>query len=170
MGKYQHSIIEDFRKNPVCSIAQAIDRIKELTGIERKPAQVRAFMRRHGFKYRKPVSIPGKVNTEKQKQFPEQDLNPAMEKAKAGRIELLFGDAAHFTLSAFLCMVWSQVGTFLRTSHGRNRINVPGAVNAIGKGCKHSDRYHPYHSGNNYGLPCSIERKIQTQTHLFGAG
>jgi hypothetical protein len=29
--------------------------------------------------------------------------------------------------------VWSQVRTFLRTSHGRNRINVPGAVHAISK-------------------------------------
>jgi transposase len=30
-------------------------------------------------------------------------------------------------------MVWSQVRTFLKTSHGRNRINVLGAVNAISK-------------------------------------
>jgi transposase len=48
-------IIEDFNKNPVCSIAQAAARIKALTGIERKPTQVRAFMRRHGFKYCKHV-------------------------------------------------------------------------------------------------------------------
>jgi transposase len=70
---------------------------------------------------------------DRQKQFIEQELNPAIEKAKAGEIELLFCDAAHFTLSAFLCMVWSQVRTFLRTSHGRNRINVLGAVNAVSK-------------------------------------
>ncbi|MDR2764504.1 MAG: IS630 family transposase [Tannerella sp.] len=30
-------------------------------------------------------------------------------------------------------MVWSQVRTYLKTSHGRNRINVRGAVNAISK-------------------------------------
>jgi hypothetical protein len=46
-------IIEDFNKNPASSVAQAAARSKELTGIERKPTQVRAFMRRHGFKYRK---------------------------------------------------------------------------------------------------------------------
>ncbi|MDR0714728.1 MAG: IS630 family transposase, partial [Bacteroidales bacterium] len=63
----------------------------------------------------------------------EKELNPAIEKAKKGELELLFCDAAHFTLSAFLCMVWSQVRMFLRTSHGRNRINVFGAVNAISK-------------------------------------
>jgi transposase len=130
---YKDSIIEDFSKKPVCNIAEAISRIKELTGIERKPTQVRAFLRRHGFKYRKLASIPGKVNREKQKQFLEEVLNPAIEKARKGEIELLFCDAAHFTLSAFLCMVWSQMRTFLRTSHGRNRINVPGTVNAISK-------------------------------------
>jgi transposase len=133
MEEYQNSILEDLRRNPVCSIAQAIARIKELTGIERKPTQVRAFMHRHGFKYRKLASIPGKINTEKQKQFLEQELNPVIEKAKSGEMELLFCDAAHFTLSAFLCMVWTQVRTFLRTSHGRNRINVLGAVNGVSK-------------------------------------
>ena len=133
MEAYKESIIEDFRKNPVCSIADAIGRISELTGIERKPTQVRSFLGRHGFKYRKLASIPGKVEVDIQKQFIEQELNPAIEKAKAGEIELLFCDAAHFTLSAFLCMVWSQVRTFLRTSHGGNRINVLGAVNAVSK-------------------------------------
>jgi transposase len=133
MEEYKESIIEDFKNNPVCSISQAISRIRELTGIERKPTQVRAFMRRHGFKYRKLGSIPGKVNTEKQQQFLEQELSPVIKKAKAGEIELLFCDAAHFTMSAFLCMVWSQARIFLRTSHGRNRINVLGAVNAVSK-------------------------------------
>jgi hypothetical protein len=115
------SIIEDFNKNSVCIVAQAAARIKELTGIERKPAQIRAFMRRHGFKYRKLAAIPGKLNPEKQKQILEEELNPAIEKAQKGGIKLLFCDAARFTMSAFLCMVWFQVGTFLRTSHGHNR-------------------------------------------------
>jgi hypothetical protein len=63
----------------------------------------------------------------------EETLNPAIEQAQKGEIELLFVDAAHFILSAFLCMVWSTVRIFLKTSHGRNRINVLGAVNAVTK-------------------------------------
>jgi transposase len=47
----------------VCSIAEAITGIKNLTGIERKTTQVRAFMHRHGFKYRKLAAIPGKAKT-----------------------------------------------------------------------------------------------------------
>lgn len=130
---YKESIIADFTKTPVCSISQAICRIKSLTGIQRKPTQVRKFMRKHGFKYRKLAAIPGKVNVEHQQQWLEQKLNPVIEQAQKGEVHLLFSDAAHFTLSAFLCMVWSMTRIFLKTSHGRNRINVLGAVDAISK-------------------------------------
>jgi transposase len=78
---YKDSIIEDLQKNPVCSIGEAINRIRELTGIERKPTQVRAFLHRHGFQYRKLAAIPGKADTEKQIQFLEKELNPIIEKA-----------------------------------------------------------------------------------------
>lgn len=133
LEKYKDIIIEDLNKRPVRSIEHAALRIKELTGIEKKRTQTRAFLVKHGFKYRKLAPIPGKLNTEAQEQFLEDQLKPAIEKAEKGEIELLFCDAAHFTLSAFLCMVWAQARTFLRTSHGRNRINVLGAVNAISK-------------------------------------
>ncbi|MDR1348815.1 MAG: winged helix-turn-helix domain-containing protein [Prevotellaceae bacterium] len=85
-------------------MAEAISRIKELTGIERKPTQVRTFLHKHGFKYRKLSSTPGKADTEKQKQFLNETLTPAIEKTQKGEIKLLFCDAVHFTLSAFLCM------------------------------------------------------------------
>ena len=133
LDEHKETLIEDFNRHPVYSIAHAISRIKKLTGIERKPTQVRAFMSRNGFSYRKLASVPGKLNVEQQKQFIEEELKPVIEKAENGEIELLFCDAAHFTLSAFLCMIWSQVRMFLRTSHGRNRINVLGAINAVSK-------------------------------------
>jgi transposase len=161
MEAYKKSILEDFRKNPVCSIAHAITRIKKLTGIERKPAQVRAFMRRHGFKYRKLVSIPGKVNPEEQKQFLEQKLNPAIEKAKAGEIELLFCDAAHFTLSAFLHGLVTGRDIFKNLSRtqpnqctGRRQCRQQGSFNTY--------QYHLHHGGNSYGVFCSTQREIQS--------
>ena len=133
MELHKDTIIENLNQNPVCSIAEAISRIKELTGIERKPTQVRMFLKKHGFKCRKMASIPGKLDMNKQRQWIEEELNPVIEKAKKGEVHLLFSDAAHFTLSAFLCMVWSTVRVFLKTSHGRNRINVLGAVDAVNK-------------------------------------
>ena len=77
--------------------------------------------------------IPGKVNTDEQKQWLENTLEPVIEQARQGKCHLLFFDAAHFVLSAFLCMVWCRVRIFLKTSSGRNRINVLGAVDAISK-------------------------------------
>ncbi|MDR1346191.1 MAG: hypothetical protein LBK03_05780 [Bacteroidales bacterium] len=90
LTKLNLSEIENFRKNPVRSIAGAISSIKKLTGNERKSIQGRAFLHRHGLKYRKLASIPGKADTDQQKQFLEKELNPATEKAKKGEIELLF--------------------------------------------------------------------------------
>jgi transposase len=80
---YKDSIIEDFKKQSVCCIAEAISRIKALTGIERKPTRIRAFLHKHGFKCRKLASIPGKADTEKQKQFLEKELKSAMNDPEA---------------------------------------------------------------------------------------
>jgi transposase len=77
--------------------------------------------------------IPGKANVQEQKEWLENTLEPHIEQARKGLCHLFFCDAAHFVLSAFLCMVWCRVRLFLRTSAGRNRINVLGAVHAISK-------------------------------------
>jgi transposase len=104
LERHQTSLIEYFTKNPVCTIAHAIKRIKTLTGIERKPTQVRAFMHRHGFKYRKLMAIPGKLDTEKQKQFLEQELQPVIEKAEKRKLNYYF--VMQHILSFLLFYVW----------------------------------------------------------------
>ena len=42
-------------------------------------------------------------------------------------------DAAHFVHQAYLGMVWSQERIFIPSPSGRNRYNVPGALNAVTK-------------------------------------
>jgi transposase len=126
-------ILSHLDTHPVQSINEAVAVIEELTGIKRSPTQVRQFLLRHGYKWRKMGQIPGKANVEKQNEWLENTLEPYIEQARKGLCHLLFCDAAHFVLSAFLCMVWSRVRLFLRTSAGRNRINVLGAVHAITK-------------------------------------
>jgi transposase len=44
--KYRESLEESFRKNPPHTVAEACQRIKDETGIERKPTQVRAFLKK----------------------------------------------------------------------------------------------------------------------------
>ena len=43
---HRDSLEESFRRNPPHTIAEACQRIKEETGIERKPTQVRAFLKK----------------------------------------------------------------------------------------------------------------------------
>ena len=60
-------------------------------------------------------------------------LQPYIVASQAGKCRLLFSDAVHFTLSAFVCNVWSRERVYLKTAAGRNRQNVLGAVDAVTK-------------------------------------
>jgi transposase len=75
--------------------------------------------------------LPAKADPEKQKEFLEQELQPRLEEAQAGKRVVLFVDAAHFVLSAFLGFLWSVVRIFIPAPSGRQRFNVLGALNAM---------------------------------------
>jgi transposase len=77
--------------------------------------------------------IPAKADPEKQKEFLEQEIQPRLREAQAGKREVLFVDAAHFVLAPFLGFLWSVVRVFTRSEapSGRQRFNVLGALNAI---------------------------------------
>ena len=84
-------------------------------------------------KYGKTGHIPAKADTEKQREWVNTTLEPAIEEAKNGECYLLFMDAVHFILQPFICALWSVARLFIKASAGRNRINVLGVVNAISK-------------------------------------
>ena len=58
-------------------------------------------------------------------------MQPKIEEARAKKSELLFVDASHFVLAAFLGYLWSFVRIFVKSPSGRQRYNVLGAFNAI---------------------------------------
>lgn len=130
---YNSSLMSHFEKHPVHSINEARNVIKKLTNLERSPTQVRAWMKRHGLSYRKTGQIPAKADKSKQELFVKQELNPLIEQAKKQEIHLLFLDAAHFVMGVYLCYVWAVKRIFVKSSAGRKRYNVLGAVNAITK-------------------------------------
>ena len=59
-----------------------------MTGIERSPTQVSAFLKRLGMQRRKVGFVPGKSGTPEkiaqQEQFREEELEPLLELAKSG--------------------------------------------------------------------------------------
>lgn len=92
----------DFRTHPPQTISEAQAKIKKLTGIERSPNQVSAFLKRLGMKRCKVGFVPGKSSTPdkmaEQETFREEVLAPLLEDAKAGK------QAVFLSMLLTLCM------------------------------------------------------------------
>jgi transposase len=130
---FEQVIRDYFQKSPPTSIKQACSEIGDLTGVYLKTTQMRSYVKKLGVGYRKVCGIPAKADVEKQRLFKEQELDPRLEEAKAGKRTVYFVDAAHFVLGAFLGFLWSLSRVFVKTPSGRQRFNVLGALNAITK-------------------------------------
>jgi transposase len=125
-----------FEKSSPHTVNQAIEMIERETGLRLKNSACRAFLRKLGMKCRRCGLVPGKApNDEKQVQaqqeFHDDKLQPRLEEAKQGRRTVLFVDAAHFVMGAFLGMLWCFVRQLLPSSCGRRRYNVLGAYDPI---------------------------------------
>ena len=75
--------------------------------------------------------MPAKADPEEQRKFLEQELQPRLDEAQMGHRVVLFMDAAHFVLSAFLGFLWSVTRIFIPAPSGRQRFTVLGALNAV---------------------------------------
>ena len=137
MAGYRDLIRESFEKQPVRTVAEACERIFQLTGLRRGPSQVRKFLKDLGLKFQRVrmVPVPPKKTWPStspiQAEFLEADLKPRLDAAVAGRGHVFFVDAAHFVFGTFLCCLWSFTRIFVRAASGRQRFNVLGAWNAV---------------------------------------
>jgi len=69
LAQYSELIEHHFRENPVSSIAEAVAKIEELTGIRRSKTQVRVFLRNLGMRHRKVGSVPAGADPDAQEHF-----------------------------------------------------------------------------------------------------
>ncbi len=94
LDEYTSTIKAEFESNPPRTAAEAARRIEDLTGVKRKLTQIKAFLRRNGFKRRKLGPIPAKaVTPEKQaeqSEFLGNELKPRLEEAKQGKRAVFF--------------------------------------------------------------------------------
>ena len=62
MAGYRELIRESFEKQPVRTVAEACERIFQLTGLRRGPSQVRKFLKHMGLKFLRvrPIPVPPK--------------------------------------------------------------------------------------------------------------
>ena len=129
---YTEQLKELFKKQLPHTVSQAIEMIDKETGIRLKPTACRAFLKKIGMKCRRCGVVPGKaMEDDKQRQaqqaFHDNQLQPVLDEAKQGKRTVLFVDAAHFVMGAFLGMVWCFVRLLLPSASGRKRHNVLGA-------------------------------------------
>lgn len=115
---------------PVADAKQAVERIHKLTGIRLSESQSRRFMKSLGLKLRKTAPVPGKCDHQLQFDFYTREMLPRLEEARLGERKVLFVDAAHFVLGAFLGLIWCFQRIFLKTSPGRQRYNILGAIDS----------------------------------------
>jgi transposase len=127
---YRSLLTEAFRHRPPASVAEAAQRIKDLTGLQRGPPQVREFLKAVGMKPRTVGQMPAKADGGAQEAFKTQALEPRRAQAQAGQRRVFFMDAAHFVFAPFLGVVWCLTRLFVKAPRGRQRVNVRAALDA----------------------------------------
>ena len=79
---HHDSIEAYFREHPPTTIAEAGAMIEQLTGIKRKPTQIRTFLKKLGLKHLKTYAIPDKTDTDVQEAFKKTRSNRALRRPK----------------------------------------------------------------------------------------
>jgi transposase len=134
---HRPALEEYFAKHPPRSLKEAQHAIEQQTGIRRGQTQVRRFLKRLGMLPRKVAAIPVPPNSSieeharNQAKFVEEELEPRLAEARAGKRQVYFVDASHMVFAAFLGWVWCVVRWAMRSASGRKRYNVLGALDAV---------------------------------------
>lgn len=91
---------------------------------------MRDLLHRLGYEYKKPKLVPGNPDHESQEIFAQQYEEFML--TKADDIEVLFVDAVHPQHNTMASYGWIKKGETraLKTSSGRERLNLHGAINA----------------------------------------
>jgi transposase len=58
LDAHRELLAESFRERPTSSVAEAADRIEQLTGIRRGPTQTRLFLKKLGLRWQRMAAIP----------------------------------------------------------------------------------------------------------------
>lgn len=119
-----------FRAFPAATSKEAAARITAMTGVVLSESQCRRIMKKMGMSLKKCAGIPAKADPQLQFEFYTTEMNPRLQQAARGERKVYFVDAAHFVLGSFLGMVWCFARPLIRTSPGRQRYSVLGAIDS----------------------------------------
>ena len=131
LAEHKEAIMAALEANPPATYKEAQATIKAVTGLHRSLPQVRAFLKKNKLKRRKVKQIPAKADVVAQESFKTETLEPLVEQAHHGQLHLFFVDAAHFVMLPFLGYLYSLTVRYVKSTSGRKRFNVLGALHAV---------------------------------------
>jgi transposase len=131
LDAFNHLMREEWSQHPPATLNEAAQQLEDATGIRRSRSSVRRLLLRLGFNRRKTGSVPAKADPEKQADFVHYRMRRHLNAAERGEEAVYFMDASHFVFGAFLGYLWCLARIFVRTSAGRRRYNVLGAVDVF---------------------------------------
>jgi hypothetical protein len=147
---------------PVAKAKEGVARIEALSGVLLSESQCRHVFKQMGLTLKKAAPLPAKVDPQLQLEFFTCELQPRLAQATTGQRKVLFVDAAHFVLGAFLGLVWCFARPFIKTSPGRQRYSVLGAVDS------HSKEIISVRTVGNINVPSVCELLELIRTRLRG--
>lgn len=106
-----------------------IEYIKNTYGVEYSTTGMVDLLHRLGFVYKKPKVIPGKADAQKQQEFLNNELRPAIDNA-SDEAPVYFADGVHPTHNIQPQCGWILKGKDkeIRSNTGRQRVNINGAL------------------------------------------
>jgi len=138
LAPYQQLLEAEFRQRPPHTVAEACQRIEQLTGCGAGRRGSASFCVKRwgcvGGKWRRFPFRPSRrsPNTPpRRRPFLKTELEPRLDEARSGQRAVFFVDAAHFVLASFLGWLWCKTRLFVKAASGRQRYNVLGAFNAV---------------------------------------
>jgi len=98
------------------------------------PHAMAKLLKRLGFVYKMPKSVPAKADEAAQRKFVEETLGPLMQAANEDT-PLYFVDGTHPSYTAHAAYGWIRKGETreLKSNHGRQNININGALSWPGR-------------------------------------
>jgi len=127
-AEQQKELAEHLDKNTYIDSNEIRHDIEKTYGVKYSPTGVKELLHRLGFVYKKPKHRPGKLDPAKQAEFLAE--YEKLRKNNGKNDPVYFGDACHPQYNSIPAYGWIRRGVDkeLKSNHGRERVNINGAV------------------------------------------
>jgi len=117
------------KKNTYLKVEEIVLYVKKTFNQKYSISGMTDLLHRMGFVYKKPKIVPGKADTEKQKEF--IDSYNILKSKKADKDPIYFMDGTHPQHNSVAAYGWIKKGANkeIKSNTGRTRININGAIN-----------------------------------------